>query len=86
MNNTVKLSSKGQLVIPAEIRRSLSLTAGTELNIALKDGQIVIEKLPPTTEWDAILSGIPVEDVEFDANDHFDKNKNADFDAWMKEG
>ncbi len=37
----VKLSSKGQIVIPKKIRKALSLEAGTELEVKLVDNQIV---------------------------------------------
>lgn len=38
----VKLSSRGQLVIPKEFRDSLMLSPGTELDLKLIDGQLII--------------------------------------------
>ena len=38
----VKLSSRGQLVIPKEIREGLMLKPGTELDISLLDGSILL--------------------------------------------
>lgn len=38
----VKLSSKGQLVIPREIRQTLDLKPGTEFEVELINGQIVM--------------------------------------------
>jgi AbrB family looped-hinge helix DNA binding protein len=39
----VKLSTKGQLVIPAAVREGLGLTADTELELSVKNGVIEIE-------------------------------------------
>ena len=41
----VKLSSKGQMVIPREIRQALSLKTGTELEVKLIANQIVISPI-----------------------------------------
>jgi AbrB family looped-hinge helix DNA binding protein len=41
-DQTVKLSSRGQLVIPAEMRRSLDLERGTRFEIEEKDGHLVL--------------------------------------------
>jgi AbrB family looped-hinge helix DNA binding protein len=37
------VSSKGQFVIPAEIRASLGIEPGTRISVTLKDSQIVLE-------------------------------------------
>ncbi len=42
---TVKLSSKGQLVIPQKIRRALNLKPGTEFDIELIGRQIVLQPI-----------------------------------------
>lgn len=39
----VRLSSKGQLVIPKAIREALGLEAGAELRVGLDNGRIVLE-------------------------------------------
>ncbi|MFB6350265.1 MAG: AbrB/MazE/SpoVT family DNA-binding domain-containing protein [Bradymonadaceae bacterium] len=41
-SKTVKLSSRGQLVIPAELRRALDLERGTRLEVELENGHIVL--------------------------------------------
>jgi AbrB family looped-hinge helix DNA binding protein len=41
----VKLSSKGQLVIPKEIRRALNLEPGATFDVKLVDDQIVLQPL-----------------------------------------
>jgi AbrB family looped-hinge helix DNA binding protein len=38
----VRLSSKGQLVIPGAVRRALRLSPGTELNLEVIDKKIVL--------------------------------------------
>ena len=41
---TTILSSKGQIVIPASIRRSHQLRPGDELSIEERDGEVVLKK------------------------------------------
>jgi AbrB family looped-hinge helix DNA binding protein len=41
----VKLSSKGQLVIPRDVRRALNLDAGDEFDVRVAEGSIVLEPL-----------------------------------------
>ena len=43
-----RLSSKGQLVIPASIREALGLRAGTEFSVETRDGRIILEPVQPT--------------------------------------
>ena len=38
-----RLSSKGQLVIPKEVRQALGLRQGSQLHIELGDGKIILE-------------------------------------------
>lgn len=42
----VKVSSKGQIVIPKEIRDSMQIKEDDVLYVAEKDGQIVLERVP----------------------------------------
>ena len=55
------LSSKGQIVIPAKIRRKLRLEAGTRFKIADRDGRIILEPLSsdPIGEGFGMLAGGP---------------------------
>lgn len=39
-----KMSSKGQLVIPAEVRKRLKLRPGTEVTITEDEGRLIIEQ------------------------------------------
>jgi AbrB family looped-hinge helix DNA binding protein len=41
---TLKISSKGQIVIPARMRKELGLEAGQWINAELKDGVIKLER------------------------------------------
>ena len=43
---TVKVSSRGQIVIPESIRRDLQIHEGSKLILIEENGQIVIEKEP----------------------------------------
>ena len=58
---TIKLTEKGQIAIPREVRRRAGLVAGEMLIIAEKDGRILIERADKRTHsledefkaWDA---------------------------------
>ncbi len=55
---TTRMSSKGQVVIPEEIRKRLGLGAGTEF-VVLAQGEIVILRAitpPPAEEFDAQMA------------------------------
>ncbi len=41
----VKLSSKGQLVIPKVVRRALNLQAGAEFDVHVAEGSIVLDPI-----------------------------------------
>jgi AbrB family looped-hinge helix DNA binding protein len=41
-----RLSSKGQLVIPRELRQALHLKPGDRLRLSLQDGRLVLEPEP----------------------------------------
>lgn len=43
---TVKLSSKGQIVIPKQFRQACHLSAGMEFSVALVNGEIRLQPLP----------------------------------------
>jgi AbrB family looped-hinge helix DNA binding protein len=43
MSYTTTVSSKGQVVIPEEIRKLLSIKAGVKFNLTVIDGKIVME-------------------------------------------
>lgn len=45
----VHVSSKGQLVIPAEMRRALGIEKGARLRVALESGKIVLEPVRPAS-------------------------------------
>ena len=49
------VSSKGQLVIPAELRQELGIEAGTRIAIQRKDNQLILQ--PITDEFIKSLVG-----------------------------
>ena len=54
---TTKMSSRGQVVIPEQVRRSLNLRAGTQF-VVLGEGDVVILKTinpPAMDEFDEIV-------------------------------
>ena len=65
MDNAVtgKVSQKGQIVIPAAIRKALGLQKGTEVSFEVKNDEIRIKKLPTALDWADLVKQIPVEDI-----------------------
>lgn len=55
----VTLSSKGQLVIPKEIREKLSLKGGEKLSIHVENGRLIITPLKERSwqRWKGFLRG-----------------------------
>ena len=53
---TARVSSKGQVVIPAKIRRRLGIEEGTTLIVDERDGAIILR--PATREYFDSLAGI----------------------------
>jgi AbrB family looped-hinge helix DNA binding protein len=49
-----KLSSKGQLVIPKSIRKTLDLRPGTEMHIEIADHKIIIEPVALRSPIDSL--------------------------------
>ena len=50
----VRLSSKGQLVIPQSIRRALKLSPGTEFHLEVVERKIVLDPVPTASPIDAL--------------------------------
>ena len=88
MENTLtgKVSQKGQVVIPAPIRKALDLKRGSEVSFKLENGEITIKKLPTSLDWANLVKQIPVENVDIDENGHYDPKKSPDFHDWMVNG
>ena len=43
--DTVRMSSKGQIVIPSKLRNKLEIKSGTKLNISEENGRIILQPL-----------------------------------------
>ena len=74
-----KVSKKGQVVIPIQIRKALGLKKGSKVLFELNNGEITIKKLPTALDWANLVKQIPVEDVKIDENGYFDPKKSPDF-------
>ena len=55
---TTKMSSKGQVVIPESIRKSLNLEAGTQFVVVAEDDVVILKTItPPSLDaFDEIIS------------------------------
>jgi AbrB family looped-hinge helix DNA binding protein len=56
--STTKMSSKGQVVIPEEIRKRLNLYSGMQFVVIGEDNVVVLKAITPPsiTEFDAIIA------------------------------
>ncbi|KJY58756.1 putative antitoxin MazE protein [Lactobacillus kimbladii] len=81
-----KVSQKGQVVIPIQIRKALGLKKGSKVSFELNNGEITIKKLPTALDWANLVKQIAVEDVNIDENGYFDPKKSPDFHDWMVNG
>ncbi|WP_076459631.1 AbrB/MazE/SpoVT family DNA-binding domain-containing protein [Limosilactobacillus caccae] len=88
MDNVItgKMSQKGQIVIPAAIRKAMGLTKGTEVSFEMKGDEVTIKKLPTALDWADLVKQIPVEDVQLDSQGHYDPKKSPEFHDWMVNG
>ena len=86
LTKTVKLSSKGQLVLPMALRRNLNLRDGDELSLELNDSnEIILRKLPSALDWSNLIADIPNEVVDVDTEGNYDPEKAPRFHEWMME-
>ena len=86
LTTTVKLSSKGQIVLPIALRRNLNLNEGDELNLELNDSnEIILRKLPSSLDWSHLIADIPNEVVDVEAEGKYDPEKAPRFHEWMME-
>ncbi len=58
----VSLSTRGQIVLPREIRQALGLQKGDKLEVRLEEGRIVLTRYSPAGEgdwrrWRGLLAG-----------------------------
>ena len=55
---TTKMSSKGQVVIPENIRKQLKLKAGSQFVVLGKDDVVILQAISPpsTDEFDALIT------------------------------
>ncbi len=53
---SVKLSSKGQLIIPKHIRQELQLKSGAEFEVDIVDGKIILQPIVKQEELQQILT------------------------------
>ncbi|MBU7563503.1 AbrB/MazE/SpoVT family DNA-binding domain-containing protein [Pediococcus ethanolidurans] len=84
ISKSSKLSSQGQVVIPADIRKKMNLNSGDKLNFKIDNfGQLTINKLPTDNDWQKLIAEIPVEKVVKDKDGKVDAKKSPDFAAWM---
>jgi AbrB family looped-hinge helix DNA binding protein len=59
----VRLSTKGQLVIPGAVRRALRLLPGTELNLEVIDKKIVLAPVDAASPIDALYGRLAGHDL-----------------------
>ncbi|MEZ4521390.1 MAG: AbrB/MazE/SpoVT family DNA-binding domain-containing protein [Thermomicrobiales bacterium] len=78
MTSTVKVSSRNQIVIPAEARKELGIKPGDELIASVRDGLIIL--IPKPDDIVAHLRGLHKEIWEDVDTDEY---INQERDAWQ---
>ncbi len=64
MKYRVKISSKGQIVIPKEIREKYGFRKGTEVFIELLDeNRLIIERIPRLSKYFGILGDTKLSEI-----------------------
>lgn len=76
---TGKISQKGQLVIPAAIRKALGLDKGAKVSFEVKNNEVIVKKLPTALDWSNLIAELPEEKVEIDKNGQYDPKKSPNF-------
>ena len=54
----VTISAKGQIVLPSDVRKELSLEKGTKMVLIVKEGMVIMKPLKRLSELRGILSQI----------------------------
>ncbi|USS93255.1 AbrB/MazE/SpoVT family DNA-binding domain-containing protein [Fructilactobacillus ixorae] len=54
------ISKKGQVVIPADLRKELGLNAGDKVNFVKRDGVVMVEKASSADVWNSVLDKMTV--------------------------
>ncbi len=84
LSKTAKVSPKGQVAIPADIRKKLRINSGDKLIFNVnEDNQLTVEKMTTENEWQDILSNIPIEKIVLDKAGKVDAIKNPEFADWL---
>jgi AbrB family looped-hinge helix DNA binding protein len=82
----IHMSSKGQIVIPAALRKKLGLTANTQIRVDEKDGQIILQ--PITREQirrvRGILKGTAISEILLEERERERKLDEAKVARWQK--
>jgi len=85
----VKVSSKGQIVLPAEIRKKYGIELGSELDIVEYAGAIYLVPVgdeDPLDELSGLLAGVPgISSEEFLAERRRERDReNEEMDRWAR--
>ena len=52
---TIKISDKGQVTLPAKVRRTLRLNAQSRVSVEIRDDEVVLRRVKPVTELEGIF-------------------------------
>lgn len=82
----IKMSSKGQIVIPVHMRRMLRLTPDSQLSIDLIDKKLVIRELTTEELWQEAFKNLSTETVALSEQGELSAERAPKFHQWMEEG
>jgi AbrB family looped-hinge helix DNA binding protein len=84
---TATVSSKGQIVIPAEIRRELNITEGRTLAFNVgEDDQISIAVVPTEEEWLNLIADIPHTEIIYNEDGTLSDKNDPETIDWIING
>ncbi len=64
MSNTATVSSKGQVKLPAAMRRQLGIEPGSKITFIAGKGELVIRPEPPIGAYYGMLKSFRITDTE----------------------
>jgi AbrB family looped-hinge helix DNA binding protein len=85
MTKRVKVSSKHQIVVPADVRHQLNIESGDYLTVEVQDGRIIL--IPEPRNWTAYLRGLHKEVWEgIDVDEYLRQERESwrDHDIWER--
>lgn len=80
----MKLSTKGQITLNKEDRKSLNVKPGDNISFDLKTHKLY--KTPTREEWTKLINQLPCEEVGLNKNGTYNTKHAPKFRKWLRNG